>query len=347
MLEVCIEDRDTADGKGHGVIRELTTGVYGCQGALTFGDSGTSTTSYFQDSNAILSYENRQIADDKYYLKVEGHTSSTNSFELSGATITSAGPNVFFEADNGNINTLTLAGCSFVDLGRTIKFSSNADASGHEVSNCTINACGVVTIGAVGDFSDNTITNPTLFGPQSAATHMPDGIASANTIGISVAGYNGGYGLYIDSSVTGTIQLEDWDFDQSGTDIYWAGAAGTLTINLIGTTNASTTGSSGGGVVLVSTTNFTLTGLKSDGVPGTGSTEVRIYDSGLTQELAGQEDVTTGTFTYQYGTSEQQDDVVVQIHHVQYETIRLTVNWDGIDASIPIQQQFDRNYNNP
>lgn len=348
LLEVCVEDRSTATLKGHGMIRELTTGVYGCQGPLTFGDSGTSTNSYFLDENVILAYEDRYIADDKYYFAVEGHASATNTFGLTGATITTAGPEVTFRANSGNIDTMNINGCSFVDLGREINFTQASDGSSHIVRGTTFNNCGVVDIGSVGTFESNTITSPSLYGTQSAATYMSLGEASGNTSDIDISSFAGGYGLYIPATVTGTITLTNWTFDQSGTaDIYWAGAAGTLTIGLAGTTNASTTATAGGTINLVSTTNFVLTGLKSTGVPGTGSTEVRIYNSGLTQELAGQEDVTTGTFSYEYGASEQQDGVVVQIHHVQYETIRLVVDWDGIDASIPIQQQFDRNYINP
>jgi hypothetical protein len=35
------------------------------------------------------------------------------------------------------------------------------------------------------------------------------------------------------------------------------------------------------------------------------------------------------------------------IHNVQYETIRFTVDLLGTDTSQQIQQQFDRNYENP
>lgn len=349
FLDVCIEDRDTATLKGHGVIRELSPSVYSIQSPITIGDSGASTDTYFRDSGPILAFEDRIIGNDKYYFKVEGHASATNEFGLTGATISSSGPNIFTEFDSGNIDTLELQNCVFSNLGRTIKFSDAADATGHSVTQSTFNNCGVVTIGAVDDFSNNNVVSSSLYGSQSAATYFNDGSASANTSDVNISSYAGGYGLYIDSTITGTISLTNWTFDQSGTaDIYWAGVAGTLTINLVGTTNASSTASAGGTVTLVSTTDFTLTNLQPD-------TEVRIYLSGTSEdhlsfgeEIYGVESA-TGSTTYQYGTDivASGHNAVIMIHAVQYENLRFTVDLLGTETSIPIQQQFDRNYSNP
>lgn len=86
------------------------------------------------------------------------------------------------------------------------------------------------------------------------------------------------------------------------------------------------------------TASFTLTGLVDN-------TEVRIYDSTLSTELYGIEDTSGGSTSYVYSTTVT--DAVVMIHNIAYETIRLVVQLDGENASIPIQQRFDRNYRNP
>tara|TARA_R110000851_G_scaffold269143_1_gene421792 strand:- start:637 stop:2391 length:1755 start_codon:yes stop_codon:yes gene_type:complete len=80
----------------------------------------------------------------------------------------------------------------------------------------------------------------------------------------------------------------------------------------------------------------TLTGLQS-------GTEVRIFESGTTTELAGQESVTTGTFTTLISVS----SIDIAIVSIQYNIIRLVGIDSSSDISIPIQQQFDRNYRNP
>ena len=85
---------------------------------------------------------------------------------------------------------------------------------------------------------------------------------------------------------------------------------------------------------------LTLTGMELN-------TEVRIYLTGSTTEIAGQEDVTTGSFGYTYVHSGTDLEVDIVVHSVGYEYQRinsffLTAN----NSTLPIQQRFDRNYAN-
>lgn len=75
------------------------------------------------------------------------------------------------------------------------------------------------------------------------------------------------------------------------------------------------------------------------------NTEVRIYTSDLSTELFGIENTIGGVATYNYTSIEV--DAVAMIHNVAYETIRLTIQLNRINSSVPVQQRFDRNYNNP
>ena len=86
--------------------------------------------------------------------------------------------------------------------------------------------------------------------------------------------------------------------------------------------------------------NFTLTGLQAN-------TEVRVYLTGTTTELFGVENSGT-TFTNQYLHTGSNFGVDIVVHHQQYEAIRLeNIVLTATAASIPIQQQFDRQYSNP
>ena len=86
--------------------------------------------------------------------------------------------------------------------------------------------------------------------------------------------------------------------------------------------------------------NFTLTGLKAN-------TEIRVYLTGTVTELFGVENSGT-TFTDQYLHTGSDFGVDIVVHHQQYEAIRLeNIVLTATAASIPIQQQFDRQYANP
>lgn len=182
FLEIVTEDRSTATLKAHGVIRELTTKTYGIQSPITFGDSGNATNSYFSDTNASLTYEARDIANDKYYFNVEGNSGATNSFELTNSSIASAGPYVTVTMSNANINTLTLSGVSFIQLGNSITFASSGTTN-HNVTNCTFRGCGQVTVGTVA-FTRNTITSST-------ATNGAVVAGNTTMTNMTISGYEG------------------------------------------------------------------------------------------------------------------------------------------------------------
>lgn len=86
--------------------------------------------------------------------------------------------------------------------------------------------------------------------------------------------------------------------------------------------------------------NFSLTGLQAN-------SEVRVYLTGTTTELFGVEN-STATFSDQYLHTGADFGVDIIIHNEQYEYIRLeNITLTANAVSIPIQQQFDRQYNNP
>lgn len=156
FAEIAVADRSTASAAAHGVFRELTAGVYGCQSTLVFGDPNTATDCRVLDDGIVIAFEGRDIADDKYRIIILGHTTATNSFVLTNTTISTGGPQVAFTCSGGNVDTLTLTSVVFSNLGAAVTFSTNADASGHAVTFCTFTGSGVINTGAI-DFDDNII----------------------------------------------------------------------------------------------------------------------------------------------------------------------------------------------
>lgn len=92
--------------------------------------------------------------------------------------------------------------------------------------------------------------------------------------------------------------------------------------------------------LIINNIAVTLTGMY-DG------TEVRVYATGTTTELAGIEEATDGTvndrsFTFSLSAGTIVD---IAIHSINYEHIRLTeYEVPSSTSSVPIQQRFDRNY---
>jgi hypothetical protein len=88
------------------------------------------------------------------------------------------------------------------------------------------------------------------------------------------------------------------------------------------------------------TITLTLTGLKNP-------TEVRVFNAGTTTEIAGQESITSGTFSASIDAGAY-PSVDISILALGYQNTRLlAVDLSGGDLSIPVQQQLDRQYANP
>jgi len=92
----------------------------------------------------------------------------------------------------------------------------------------------------------------------------------------------------------------------------------------------------GSTVTIISPPLLTLTGLQTN-------TEVRIYESGTTNEVSGIES-TSGT----YSDTIYVDYVDIQIVSINYKIVRYNaVDLTGGDVSLPIDQELDRTYFNP
>lgn len=114
---------------------------------------------------------------------------------------------------------------------------------------------------------------------------------------------------------------------------------GTGTLNWTNTngSNASIGSTPNGGTInFLNPAQLTLTGLQNP-------TEVRVYDAGTTTEVAGQENVTGGTFSQSISVSH----VDIRIISVTYRNTLFENVSMATDVSIAVQQFFDRNYRNP
>ena len=93
----------------------------------------------------------------------------------------------------------------------------------------------------------------------------------SNMSDVKFIGYYGKTAIYVPASVTGTITLDNITFDGSGTDIYWAGTSGTLTIVKSNGTNISTSATGGGTVNIVSSVSIDISVKDESGASVSGA----------------------------------------------------------------------------
>ena len=337
FFEIVLEDRSTANLKAHGIIREYSTGFYGAQGPFNFSD--TTGNSWFDDSNATVIFEDRNIGNDKYYIRVWGGTGETHFF-LRNSTITTAGPFVTCLFNDNNINTLELRSTNFNNLGNAITFGTDTPAQSHVVNLCGFNACGQINPGVV-SFTNNTIANSTS---SATGALILDRLDATNLSNISFNSGETGHAIYITQAGTYTFTNFTYTgYGASGTTdaAVYNNSGGEVNINLSGGMAPTVRNGAGSTTNVIVTATLTLTGLPQ----GTLTTivEVANRDNVLFQGTVG----ATNQIAYSYGGEEAGMIVDVLFMNQAYDPNigdLLDFTLPSIDATLPISLIIDRTY---
>ena len=368
---IIVEGRNggTTDWDFADILTQITT----ASGALKAGPSGTyvlntpiqigindTTTHGFADTNQTILWDNQEFAAaDLYKFSALGNAGGTTNITLGlktgtgsaatgaqGVTFQGAATGVRFDVDlnDANLDTIGLYGCNFVH-GGTLDLDAAStdlasclflDCSKANVSNATIVRATVVdantadgTAFMVTDDMSDIINSSFFFSDGHAIELNATTPTSQNNVGNQFSGY------------TNTINSTDAAILNS--------AAGSLSISSSGGSNLNTSSyrnTGGGSVTITNNISVTLTGMKDN-------TEVRVYTTGTTTELAGVENATTGTtddrsFTFSLSAATVVDIAIFNVNWIFPPNNRIDgYTVPGSDTSLPVTQISDRNYENP
>ena len=363
--EIATEDRSGADGTAYGICRELGAGLFGLQGPLTFGLASASAAHWFQDTNVVVAFEDRNIGTTRYFFNLAANSTDVGHFQLgliSGSDGGSDGCSIIVPAGIGGSMDMSDADFDFMGLYASIftgfdggvLFSDDAtNGITHDVFACSFILCGTINPGRVDmkncsiinsaaasamllEDSDNTLMSGLSFqsdgtGHAIELTHTGAGPHSITLTGHSYTGYAG-----TDGSTGNEVILYNPGTLSADITITVAGSGDTPTIMKA----AGVTGT----VTVVNNKTVTFTGMRDN-------SEVRVYNASTGVEIAGIEDATAGspddrTFAWTAAAGLIVDYV---IHNWQpdvpvYETIRVNdFTVPNNDVSIGIQQRLDRN----
>ena len=236
----------------------------------------------------------------------------------------------------GTAGTFTMTSCVFVN------FRSFTLTSATTLDKCTLTDSTILVHGGA------ALTECTFDAP--AVTSGDPFITTTDLAPISDCSFtSGAVGHAIEITATGTFGFVGNLFSGYGANETLNSAihnssGGLVTINITGGGDTPTVRNTAGSTTIINNnTAVTLTGMQDN-------TEVRVYDTGTQTELAGIEDAIAGSpgnrsFTFSLGSGTFVD---IRIHNVTCEPIAL-INFQipTLDTSLPVQQRFDRNYENP
>lgn len=315
---------DENSSNQYGVFRSVG-GVYNCFARVQLGASGSSLV--FDDTSFTIVFPQQNLVSDTFMGVSSDLRHVSSSITMTNGVISSAGAKQGDFVVTGTSGTLAIAGMTFSKL-RAAQYTSRCF-----VSSSNFLQCGRI-VQSTATFDDCAFVEPT--GTVCMLSDRPDLVADCSFT-------SAGTGHAMELSVSGTYTFVGNTFVGYGaggtTDAaVYNNSSGSITLNVTGGGSTPTVrNGTSASTVVNSNVSITLTGLKNP-------TEVRVFSAGTTTAVAGQEDVTSGQFAFSVGAGVSVDIAVLALG---YQNLRILGYSSTVDASIPVSQQLDRQYNNP
>jgi len=226
-------------------------GIYYSYGQLTVGDNTTATSAAILDTSGNVV----QYGISEFYHDVNGwsltHPATYNNISLeknaSFVTSLTATNSSLFGATGANLGVTSEVGSSLTYSGGSFKYLPiTTFKSGDTLTSVVISDSYAIKS------NGSAMSGCTFVNTLEAATGALELLIASDLDTISNVVFNsftGKYALYIPAGVTGTISLNNFTSDASGTDVYWAATSGTLTINKSNGTDFSTWAAGGTAIV--------------------------------------------------------------------------------------------------
>jgi hypothetical protein len=313
-----------------GLIQSVQGG-YLAQGLIVLGY--TSAVDFRDSNKSIFIANTEKVASGFNAIEIR---QATSRVDFTNITFTALGTVSRGNFITTNPATTNITSCSFTDMG-TFGFLSGSTSIGTTFRRCNlITQSGSTFTSCIID-STNDATRAMLVNDPGKITYCTfNSSGTKHAIEITATGTTSFVGNVFNgyaSGVSGT----------TGNEAIYNNSGGLVTLNVSGGATPSYRNGTNATTVINSTVTTTFTGLKDN-------TEVRVYASGTTTELAGVENATDGTTnnrSFSFGLSAG-TVVDYRIHNLDYEIIEVYGYTIASTATaLPIQQRTDRWYTNP
>lgn len=282
---------------------------------------------YRAASGDTIVHRNSLISSpSRYFWGLHASSSASATYDFAALTVLGAG-------------AITLA-LAITITGLTINDYSTIDASGLNLDLSTIKGCPSASASittTTGTLIEHSILDVSGVGSGNWWCSMTTPVIFENNAFVG----GGGHAIRITSAGTYTFignTFAGFGADGSNGAAIFNDSGGAVTINVTGGGSTPTVrNGSGASTTINNNRTVTLTGLKNP-------SEVRVFSAGTQTEIAGQENVTTGTFAFSVGSGVSID---VSILALGYQNMRLLAYSTTSDATIPVSQVIDRQYANP
>jgi hypothetical protein len=313
LFDVAAADRATGNQQAFGGLRELGTGLYGCQTNLTIGDSG-SADSYFEESTTTLAFEDRGLsnANNYYRLTVVGG-SGTNSFKFTDSVI-SVPPNAsgILDTSDTNINTCDLSGSTIIGFDEGVITGGSSQLWDDVV----FNGNGQVTLGAsmlrteVSGYEGTDGTAATLWN----IALDPDGELDNMAF---IKGTAATHAIEFGSSTPSTITLTDQTYtgynaaNGNNDSTFYNNTGGALTINIVGGTGNTTYRNGAGASTTINVSVPVTINVTDEAGVGISGVSVRVEEDPSQALISDGTTDSSGVFSFSFTAATPQDVLTI------------------------------------
>lgn len=333
--EIAARDRSGADhpgqnvaspiGGAYGICRELGADSFGLQGPLTFGAAVGTGSVDFEDGGVSVLFEDRNFGTNKYSLTVTGNGTGTTSviwgtrdgvgLGSDGIVFTCpAGVGASFTATTGNINTLGIYGCTFLNFDQGFAFTTDGTAGpNHEIFATSFEGCSQITIGTT-EFKNNSISGTTSTGTAEAAVLIS---TTTNIADLTFTSGGTGHAIEIADSTNSPFSFDGFVFNGyaasdggTGNEAIVNTSGNPITINITnGLTPSVDTTNSTGTVTIVNNVTVTITVQDADTNPVQNAV-VAVYNATTDALIVNDETDVNGQVTTTTGSGQ---DVYIRV----------------------------------
>lgn len=337
-----------SEAGGWGVAKTTTAGAIALNGPIQF-FTDTADSHSFDDANTTVLWDSQEFVSESYVLTVTGSAAGNTNFTLGvktgdgddasgaqGSVITAgvADDRWFLSASSADQDSCNLYGCAFTHGADYLLAAPNIEIIGTQFLDCSraevfsgslwlkntvIDADTLDDVAFLfsDDLTDTVVRSTFQFSDGHAIELIPTSSGNQTSKGNIFVGY--GVDDSTDAAITnntgGNITMSIVD---GGTDPTVETTANTQTLAQV---------------------SITLSGM-------TSGSEVIVQDAGTEDEIAKVENVgPTGIFVFQADAGTFVDIFIHAIDQVWQSIDGFEI--PALDTELPIQQQFDRNYDNP
>lgn len=319
FTQIAAADRGVGDVSGGtavyavGIIRELGTGLYGLQGPIRFGNATGTSSSWFEDKNVAIAFEDRDFQTTKYKIVIVDNGTGTTTFKLGtkigtgssatggdgcSLTVPTGVGGLFDAATDTDVTDVFIYGSTFSGFSNGIKLRT-----GHEFIGCTVNTSGTIEAGGA------TLVNTAVAASTATRALLWDVNAdtSSKLDGMSFSSSGTGHAIELGTNCPSEITFNNITFSSyatsngsTGNECLYNNSQKSITINISGGDVPTYRNGTSASTTIVSSVPVSITVVDVTNTP-IQTAQVAVYLSSDDSELLNTDTDVNGQVSFGFG----------------------------------------------